>query len=185
MIRVVRFLNPISIAESRLQRPHLLEAVLGIPFVLFLVMGATLWDEMVFAGEPVTQSSRIGLAISLGACVLLLTVSRRKWPLLLCAFLFASVRIPNVWLGSPFPDSLRLPVDCLAVSISLFAVIFRTEIAEVINRTRQPKDSWRSRAQAGPAVGSPMASHPLVTLSNARAASTPVCTVEPLPSSPA
>jgi hypothetical protein len=136
MIRLVRFLNPISIAESRLQRPHLLEAVLGIPFVLSLVMGATLWDEMVFAGEPMTQSSWIGLSLSVCACAVLLTVSRRKWPLLLCAFLFASVRIPNVWLGSPFPESLRLLVDCFAVSISLFAVIFRAEIAEALNRVR-------------------------------------------------
>jgi hypothetical protein len=121
-------LNPISTAKNR---PQLLEAILGIPFALSLAMGAMLWDEIAFAGEPMTQGSRMGLAISVGACALLLAVARRKWPLLLCALLFASIRIPNVWLGSAFPESLRFLVDCSAVSISLFVMCFRNEIANL------------------------------------------------------
>jgi hypothetical protein len=39
-------LNPISTAANR---PQLLEAILGVPFVLSLVMGAMLWDEISFA----------------------------------------------------------------------------------------------------------------------------------------
>jgi hypothetical protein len=178
---VARFPNPISIVGSRLQRPDTLETMLGIPFVLSLVMGAMLWDEMVFAGDPVTQGSRIGLAISVGACALLLAFSRRKWPLLLCAFLFASIRIPNVWLESLFPESLRLLVDCVAVSISFSAVVFRAEIAEVTSRARQIYNGRHSGKQAEPVAES----HALATLSHARAASSPICTVEPLPSSPA
>lgn len=173
-------LNPISLAEKR---PQVLEPILGISFVLSLVMGAMLWDEIAFAGESMTPGSRMGLAISAGACALLLAFSRRKWPLLLCALLFASTRIPNVWLGSAFPESLRFLVDCFAVSISLFAVCFRNEIAKAVSRARQ--SVRRSGTHAGPTTGSPMESHALATLNHARTASPAICTVEPLPSSPA
>jgi predicted cobalt transporter CbtA len=125
-----------SITGIAPQLPDRREAVLGMLFVLFLVMGVTLWDEVAFTGQPLTQSSWIGLAISAGACLLVLAFSRRKWPLLLCAVLLAAIRIPNVWLGSPFPESLGLLADCFAVSISLFAVFFRTEIAGALNRVR-------------------------------------------------
>jgi hypothetical protein len=174
--------NPVSIAEKR---PQLLEAILGIPFVLSLVVGAMLWDEVSFAGEPMTQGSRIGLAISVGACALLLAIAPRKWPLLLCALFFASTRIPNVWLGSAFPESLRFLVDCFAVSISLFAVYFSGEIVKAISHARQSGSVRRSGTQAGPAAGSPRESHALATLNHARAASPAICTAEPLPSSPA
>ena len=177
MRRLVRFPNTISTTGTRPQLPDRREAVLGIVFVLFLVMGTTLWDEVALAGQPLTQSSRIGLAISAAACVLVLAFSRRKWPLLLCAALFASIRIPNVWLGSPFPENLGVFADCFAVSISLFAVIFRTEIAEVIRHARQNRSGRRSGGQAGPVA--------LATLGHARSAATPICTAEPLPSSPA
>jgi hypothetical protein len=175
-------LNPISTAENR---PQLLEAILGVPFVLSLVMGAMLWDEISFAGDPMTQGSRIWLAISVGACALLLAVARRKWPLLLCALLFVSIRIPNVWLGSAFPESLRILVDCFAVSISLSAMCFRNEIVKAISRARQTNKGRHSVTQRGPAAGSPRESHALATLSHARAVSPAICTVEPLPSSPA
>jgi hypothetical protein len=185
MNRLVRLPSPISLAESRLQRPHLLEAVLGISFVISLALGAMLWDEMVYAGTPVAQGRWIGLAMSAGACALLLALSRRKWPLLLCTILFVSIRIPNVWLGSPFPESLHLLSDCFAVSVSLFAVIFRTEIAEMIDRPRKTYSDRRSSAHATSVTGSPILSHDLVTLGHARPAATPVCTIESLPSSPA
>jgi hypothetical protein len=185
MSRLVRLPSPIFLAVSRLQRPHLLEGVVGIPFVISLALGAILWDEMVYAGGPVTQGSWIGLAISAGACASLLAMSRRKWPLLLCTILFVSIRVPNVWLGSPFPESLHLLSDCFAVSVSLFAVIFRTEIAEIIDHARQTYSGRRSGAHASSIAGSPMVSQGLVTLSHARAVSPSLCTVESLPSSPA
>lgn len=136
MHRLLRFPNTMSLADNRSQLPKHREAVLAMLFVLALVMGVTLRDEVAFAGQPLTQGSWIGLAISGGACLLVLAFSRRKWPLLLCAVLLAAIRIPNVWLGSPFPESLGLLADCFAVSISLFAVFFRTEIAEALNRAR-------------------------------------------------
>jgi hypothetical protein len=136
MRHFAHFTKLTSTGDDRMQRSNRLEAVLGILFVLSLIMGTTLWDEMVFAGEPTTAGSWIGLAFSVGACALLLAVSRQKWPLLLCALLFASIRIPNIWLGSQFPESLRLLIDCFAVSISLFAIILKTEIAEVISQPR-------------------------------------------------
>jgi hypothetical protein len=176
-------LHPVDSRPQPLRRG---EALLGILFVLSLVMGAILWDEMAFAGEPWTSGSRMGLAFSVGICALLLVFSRGKWPLLLCALLFASIRIPNVWLQSAFPKGLHLLVDCFAASISLFAVCFRAEIAEIMSHTRQTSsDGRRSGAPAGPATGSPMESHALATLNHARAASTAIRTVEPLPSSPA
>jgi hypothetical protein len=177
MRRLVRPPHTMSIADNRPQLRNRREAILGILFVLSLVMGAMLWDEVAFAGQPLTHTSQIGLALSAGACAFVLGASRRRWPLLLCAVLFASIRIPNVWLGSPFPDGLDLLVDCFAVSISLFAVFFRTEIAELISPARQNYRRRRSSAQAAPVA--------LVTLSHARAASTSICTVESLPSSPA
>jgi hypothetical protein len=176
-----RFPNPVATGESRPQLPNRLQVFLGMLFVLSLVTAATFFDQMAFAGAPATLSSRTGLAVSVGACVLLLAFSRRKWPLLLCALLFASIRMPNAWFGSSLPESLYFLVDCLAVSIALSAIIFRTEIAEVLSRTRSPYKSNRPGAQA-----SAMAeSQALATLSHARAATAPMCTVEPLSSSPA
>ncbi len=177
MRRLVGPPHTMSIADSRQQLRNRREAILGVLFVLFLVVGAMLWDEVSLAGQPLTQSSQIGLALSAGACAFVLGASRRRWPLLLCAVLFASIRIPNIWLRSPFPEGLEFLADCFAVSISLFAVIFRTEIAELISHARQNYSRRRSSAQAAPVA--------LATLSHARAASTSICIVESLPSSPA
>ena len=135
--------NSIATVDRRLQLPKRLAAALETLFVLFLIMGATLWDDIVAAGEPLTQSSRIGLVMSVISCITLFALSRQKWPLLLCTLLFALIRIP--WFGSIHPENLSFLVDCSAVSISLSAVIFRAEIADAIGRA----GSMRSGRHSG------------------------------------
>jgi hypothetical protein len=182
---IPRFLDPDFIADKRSQLSKRLEAVLGMLFVFSLVTAASFWDEMAYAGGLATLSGRIGLAVSASACVILLVLSRRKWPLLLCTLLFALLRLPIAWFGSSFPGNLGFLADWTAVSISLSAVVFRIEIAEFMNRVRPNGNRKHSRKRAGPVADSPAASPALVTLSHARTATAPICTIEPLPSSPA
>ena len=185
MTHFAHFTKLISTGENRTQLSNRLEAVLEILFVLSLITAAMFWDEMAYTGESVTQSGRIELAISASACVILLALSRRKLPLLLCTLLFALFRVPIAWFGSSFPGNLGFLADWTAVSISLSAVVFRAEIAKFMNRVMPNGNRKHSRTQAVLVDDSPAALPTLATLSHARAATAPICTIEPLPSSPA
>lgn len=108
-----------------------LQMVYGVLFTASLMIGTTLWDD---AG--VSHIGRAGIAVSVGLCLLFVSLCRHRRPLLLCAAFLVSVRLAFA-LGESTPDgNILFAADCFAVCLSISVIAFRKEIAELSQRQR-------------------------------------------------
>jgi hypothetical protein len=137
-----RFRGTDSVSRSSDRR----ELTLGILFTLSLIVAVTIWDAMAFHQDPVTWACCAGIGLSAGSCVLLFSLSRRRWPLLFCAVALISIRLASAFLASAAADDARFPSDCLTVCISLSAIAFRQEMAPLSRRIRETFGPRRVRA---------------------------------------
>jgi hypothetical protein len=128
-----RFRGADSVSRSSDRR----ELTLGMLFTLSLIVAITIWDAMALRLDPVTWAGCAVIAVSVGSCVLLLSRSRRRWPLLFCAVALISIRLASAFLRSAPAYDVRFPADCLMVCISLSAIAFRQEMAPLSRRIRE------------------------------------------------
>ncbi len=127
--------GPDSRMRSILQSRDRLEVPFGVLFLLALVTGTALWDEMASLA-PANPADWTGVGVSAALCVVFLFLSRRRWPLLLCAAFLISVRLTFVFAESVPPDNIGLAADCLGACTALSVIVFRTEIASMWRRVR-------------------------------------------------
>jgi hypothetical protein len=135
-----------------LQSRERLEVPFGVLFMLALVIGTALWDEMAFPIVPANPAAWTGVSVSAALCVLFVSLSRRKWPLLLCAAFLISVRLTFVLAESVPADGFVLTADCLGVCTSLSVIVFRTEIASMWRRVHGTFGERVLPAERAPAV---------------------------------
>jgi hypothetical protein len=134
-----------------LQSRERLEVPFGVLFLLALVTGTALWDEMASLA-PANPADWTGVIVSAALCIVFLFLSRRRWPLLLCAAFLISVRLTFVFAESVPPGDIVLAADCLGVCTALSVIVFRTEIASMWRRVRGASGKRVSPAECAPAV---------------------------------
>lgn len=138
--------------RGMLQSRDRLEIPFGVLFMLALVVGMALWDEMALYVVPGNSGGWTGSSVSGALCLVFVSLSRRRWPLLLCAAFLISVRLTFVFAQSVPPDGLGLTADCLGVCTSLSVIVFRTEIASLWRQVRGTFGERVSSTECAPAV---------------------------------
>lgn len=128
-----------------------LDVPVGVLFLLALVTGTALWDGMASV-VPANPPGWAGVSVSAALCVVFFVLSRRRWPLLLCATFLISVRLTFVFAESAPPANLGLAADCLGACTALSMIVFRTEIASMWRRIRERFSQRVSPAERVPVV---------------------------------
>ncbi len=146
-----RFRGPESSMRGALQLRDRLDVPFGVLFLLALVTGTALWDEMASV-VPANPAGWTGVSVSAALCVVFFVLSRRRWPLLLCAAFLISVRLIFVFAESAPPSNLGLAADCLGACTALSVIVFRTEIASMWRRVRERFSQRVSPAERVPVV---------------------------------
>jgi cobalamin synthase len=123
----------------------------GVLFLLTLVTGTALWDEMASLA-PTNPADWTGVIVSAALCVVFFFLSRRKWPLLLCAAFLISVRLTFVFAESVPSNGIGLTADCLGACTALSVIVFRTEIASMWRGVRGRFGERVSPAECAPRV---------------------------------
>lgn len=138
----VRFRGADSVSRSSDRH----ELTLGILFALSLIVAITIWDAMASHLDPVTWAGCAGIGTGAALCLLLLSRSRRRWPLIFCAVALISIRLAFPLLASAPGYDARFQADCLTVCISLSAIAFRQEMEPLSRRVREAIGRRRVRA---------------------------------------